>query len=224
MDLIGVELDETRDMRFVGIARGFRGAATPAYEACRWATRDAENRSWIAEVVAQLTVHEEAIALKLAKLYEKPLDGLPIRVDVMETVNWSGATTIMLDPDGGHIQISTLDHGPVALELVFHEASHTLMGRRAPIRNALAAAAEELEIELPGDLWHAVLFYTTGDVVRGVLETAGESEYTPMLFAQDIFGSHHEAMKSGWTAYLDGERTLEEAAEDLIRKVGGVAK
>ncbi len=223
MDLIGVEeVDESRDMRFVGIAQGFREAATPAYEACRWAARDAENRSWIAELVTQLEIHEEVIALKLARLYEQPLGGLPIRVDVMETVNWSGATTILLDPSGGHIQISTPDHGPVALELVFHEASHTLMGRRAPIRNALAAAAERLEIELPSDLWHAVLFYTTGDAVRRVLEMAGESEYTPMLFAQDIFGRHHEAMKRGWSAYLKGERTLTEAAEDLLRAVGDV--
>ena len=221
MDLSGsAELDETRDMRFVGIARGLRQAAAPAYEACYWAARDEENRSWIAELVAQLELQEEAIAEKLAGLYATPLAGLPIRVDVMETVNWSGATTVLLGPVGGHIQISTPDRGPVAVELIFHEASHTLMGRGHPIRKALATAAKKLDLPLPRDLWHAVLFYTTGDAVRRVLDEQGsqdEEGYTPMLFAIGIFGHHHEAMKSAWTGYLDGERTLDEAAADLVR-------
>ena len=72
------------------------------------------------------------------------------------------------------------------------------------------------------DLWHAVLFYTTGDAVRRELDEAGAGEYEPMMFAQGIFKSFHETVKSNWTAYLDGDRTLEEAAEDLVRAAGEV--
>jgi len=215
------ELSKERDLRYVGIARSFMDAATPAYEACRWDTQDVGNRRWIEALVAQLSVHEATVSRKLADLYDKPLGGLPIRVDVVETVNWSGATTWILDPDGGHIVISNVEHGPVSLEYIFHEASHTLMGRGHPVQIALRQAAERLDTELPGDLWHAVLFYTTGDAVRRALDEAGEPAYTPMLFTGNIFGHHHEAMKRAWTAYLEGERGLEEAAADLIKATIG---
>jgi hypothetical protein len=183
----------------------------------RWETQDANNRSWIEALVAQLKVHEEAVSRRLAELYERPLGGLPIRVDVVETVNWSGATTWLLDPDGGHIMISNVEHGPVSLEYLFHEASHTLMGRGHPVRIALREAAERLDVALPGDLWHAVLFYTTGDTVRRALAEAGEPDYVPMLFDGNIFARYHEPMKRAWTPYLNGACTLAEAAEDLVR-------
>ena len=174
IDLSGVEeVTREKDLTFIGIARGFREAAAPAYEACQWPARDADNREWVAHLVPQLERHEEAIAARLAEVYRTPLGGLPIRVDVVETVNWSGATTILLDAGGGHIQISTPDRGPRALELVFHEATHTLMDRKHPVQLALKEAAERLEIEQPRDLWHGVQFFQTGEVVRrAVVERA----------------------------------------------------
>jgi hypothetical protein len=213
-------LEAPRDERsrsFVEIARGFIAVATPAFVACRWEAQDAANREWAAGLVALLEEHEAAVAGRLAELYRMPLAGLPIRVDVVETVNWSGATTILLDPAGGHILTSRSERGPAALELIFHEASHTLMGRSHPLRRALAGAAESLDLPLPGDLWHAVLFYSTGDAVRRVLSEAGEPEYTPMLFEGGLFARHHAALRRAWTPYLDGERTLDEAALDLMR-------
>ena len=82
-------------------------------------------------------------------------------------------------------------------------------------------AADAQGVELPRDLWHGVLFYTTGETVRRVLEEAGEPGYEPMMFSADIFGRFHEALREAWPAYLDGERTLQEAARDLIRALGG---
>ena len=217
MALSGVEQrEQPRDLRFLGIARGMLDAAAPAFRACRWPVQDAENRRWIERLVADLEQHAEAVSERLARYYEKPLGGLPMRVDVMETVNWSGATTWILDPAGGHIQISREEPALAALELVFHEASHTLMGHDAPIRLALGSAADQLGVELPRDLWHGVLFYTTGETVRRVLDAVGE-EYTPMMVAGDIFGRYLEPLEQTWPAYLEGRRSLDKAAADLLR-------
>jgi hypothetical protein len=209
--------------QFVEIARSFRAAATRAYEACRWATQDAENRRWIEELNSQLAAHEQRIAHRLEDLYQKPWDGLPIPVDVVETVNWSGATSLPRDPAGGHLLISNSYQGPAALEIVFHEASHLLMGRGDPVPHALDEAAGARDLPLPGDLWHVVLFYTTGESVRRILDNAGESEYTPMVYAifdRSSWGRYRDAIESTWPAYMDGKRTLSEAAADLIDAVG----
>ncbi len=61
----------------------------------------------------------------------------------------------------------------------------------------------------------------TGEAVRRVLEKPGEPPYTPYLDAQGLFSSEfRDAIKKTWPAYMDGKRTLQEAAADLIRALG----
>ena len=112
------ELKDAGARQFVEIARGFRAAATPAYQACRWAAQDEKNRRWIEDLKVRLATDEQKIASRLEQLYGKRWNGLPIPVDVVETVNWSGANSIIRHPAGGHLLISNSYQGPAALEIV----------------------------------------------------------------------------------------------------------
>lgn len=220
-DLAGFdsEAHDAGARRYVDIARAFRAAASPAYEACRWAGQDAENRRWIEELEPRLATHEATIARRLQDLYQKRWDGLSIQVDVVETVSWSGANSVFPPPAGGHLLISNSYEGPAALEIVFHEASHGLALRGDPLMQALADAAEAAGVTSTGDLWHVALFHTTGETVRSVLAEAGEPAYTPMLaeiFDRGDWLRFREAVQSVWPAYLDGKHTLAEAATALV--------
>lgn len=220
-DLAGFDhdRDDAGDARYVDIARAFRAAASPAYEACRWAAQDAENRRWIEELQPRLAAHEAAIARRLQELYQKRWDGLPIQVDVVETVSWSGANSVFPPPAGGHLLIATSYEGPAALEIVFHEASHGLSLRGDPLMKALADAAEARGVDSPRDLWHVALFYTTGETVRRVLTAAGEPDYTPMLdgiFERGAWLRYRKPIETVWPAYLNGQQTLSEAAAALV--------
>ncbi len=218
------DLKDAGARQSVAIAASFRSAARPAYEACRWATQDAMNRRWIEEVKSLLAAHEETIAPRLEQLYRKRWGGLPIPVDIVETVNWSGANTILRDPAGGHLLISIEYQGNAALEVVFHEASHLLMDRGDPLRAALDQAAGAADLRLPGDFWHLVQFYTTGEVVRRILDDSGKPGYTPMvygIFERGAWNEYRKALEDTWPAYLDGDRTLSEAAAALIQAVRG---
>lgn len=220
MDLAGYD-DQIADdaaRRYVDIGRAFRAAASPAYEACRWAAQDVENRRWIEELKPRLAAHEEVIAERLQELYRKRWDG-PIHVDLVQTVSWSGGNSVF-PPAGGHLLISPSAYpGPAALEIVFHEASHGLALRGDPLMQALAEAAATAGIASTGDLWHVALFHTTGEVVRRALATAGEPTYTPMLaeiFERGDWLRYRPAVESALPAYLDGKRTLAEAAAALV--------
>jgi len=216
------ELKDAGARQFAEIAQSFRAAATPAYKACRWATQDEKNRQWIEELRSRLAADEPRIALRLEQLYRKRWSGLPIPVDIVDTVNWSGANSIFRDPAGGHLLISNSYQGPAAVEVVFHEASHLLMGRGDPLRLALDGAASAVDLRLPGDLWHVVLFYTTGEAVRRILDDDGKSGYTPLVYAifdRGTWIGYREALESAWRPYVDGERTLSEAAASLIEAV-----
>lgn len=221
MDLAGIdeELKDDAARQFAAIARGFRAAAAPAYRACRWLAQDEKNRRWIAAVRPRLAAHEAAIGARLESVYRARWNGRPIRVDVVETVNWAGANSTFPDAVGGHLLISSGNPDATALELVFHEASHGLMLRDAPLRRALDAAAAAARIEAPRDLWHAVLFFTTGEVVRLRLAEAGEADYTPIvyeLFARGSWDEHRAALETEWRPYVRGERALDEAAAKLV--------
>lgn len=213
------ELKDDGDRQFVEIARSFRAAATPAYEACRWAAQDEKNRRWIEDLKTRLAADEKKIALRLEQLYQKRWGGLPIPVDIVETASWSGANSILLDPAGGHLLISTSNPASAAVEVVFHEASHLLMGRNDPLRQALDKAASAAGVSLPGDLWHVVLFYTTGEAVRRILEDGGKPRYTPMLyeiFDRSPWVQYREALEKSWRPYVDGKRGLSESVASLI--------
>lgn len=210
------KLPDPEERRLVEIARGFRSAGAPAYRACRWAAQDQANRGWIDALLPLLAEHEAAIARRLSEVYQTPWGGLPFRVDVVETADWSGAHTINLLPTGAHVLISSSHpdyRGLAALEMIFHEASHFLTGRQKPLPAALAEATRKLGNPFHGDLAHAVNFYVTGEVVRRVLGEAGKPGYTPYLYAQGLFdrGTFRRAIESTWPPYLDGKRTLPEA-------------
>jgi hypothetical protein len=224
MDLAGfdAELDDDAARQYAGIARGFRAAAAPAYRACRWSAQDEKNRRWIAAVGPQLAAHEAAIAPRLESVYRKRWNGRPIQVDLVETVNWAGANSTFPDAVGGHLLISSENPAATALELVFHEASHGLMLRDDPLWRALDAAAAAAQVEAPRDLWHAVLFFTTGEVVRQALAEAGQREYTPIvyeLFARGSWDEQRAALETEWRPYVRGERTLDAAAAQLVAAV-----
>jgi hypothetical protein len=204
---------------FVRTARSYLASAAPAYRACRWTAQDEHNRRWIQELQPRLARHEQRIAARLVQLYGTTWRVLPVLVDVVETVNWSGANTAWSDSGQGHVLISREPGGDAALEILFHEASHVLMDRAAPVRRALEEAARAADVRLPSDLWHVVLFFTTGEAVRRVLDAEAPSGYTPALY--EIFGrgswvEYRQALEREWRPYVDGERSLGEAARSLV--------
>ena len=221
MELVGFDPEPKapEDREFVNIARNLRAAAAPAYAACRWPAQDAKNRSWIAELQPKLAADEDKAASRVQQLYQKKWTTLPVVVDVVETVDWSGANTAWSDTGQGDVLIASSPGGPAAFEILFHESSHVLMDRHDPVRQALEDAAKAAGFELPRDLWHVVLFYTTGEAMRPILDARGPAPYTPMLYAIFERGSwkeYREALETSWRPYVDGKRTVDEAAADLV--------
>lgn len=214
------EVRDTGAREFLGIAEGVLAAAAPAYSACRWKVQDERNRAWIAALQSRLAKHEDRIATRLETWYGKRWS-LPLRVDVVETVNWAGANSAFPDAGGAHLLISPAYTGADAVEVVFHEASHQMMRDSDPLPRTLESAAKAAKVS-PGDLWHIVLFYTTGEAVRRVLREAGEPDHTPMvygIFARGTWAEYRGPLEEAWQPYLDGKRTAAEAAADFARAI-----
>jgi hypothetical protein len=208
-------------VEYLQIVAAVRAAAAPAYRACRWTAQDARNRRWIDDMNSRLAADEARTTARLEQLYRTSWKTLPILVDVVETVNWSGADTTWSDAGQGDILISNEPAGPSGFETLFHESSHVLMDRDAPVQKALAAAATAAGVKLPNDLWHVVLFYTTGEGIRPIVEAREKTPYTPMLYGIFARGNgswtvYRELLETRWKPYVDGKETLEQSAAALV--------
>jgi hypothetical protein len=194
--------------------------AAPAYERCWWPTHDARNRRWVEALMPLLAAHEEALSDRLGELYGQELNR-PLPVDVVSYGSLSGADSVG-DPD--HLLVSSIEPanaGYAALEIVFHEASHTVFGPRPTGRlwTELEAAAKATGAPLAPNVWHAMLFYTTGSAVRARLTEQGV-DYVQYLYAQGLFERswplYREPLERLWQPYVDGRVPMVEAVRQLI--------
>jgi hypothetical protein len=195
--------------------------AAPAYRRCGWSDDDRRNREWILTVAARLARTEDVIARRVARAHGVVLPADRIPVDVVPTVDYTGARTV-LHPN--HIVVASEHAGYAgygALEALFHEASHTIVSPRSEGSvAALRQAAKRRGIELPADLWHAVLFYTAGDATKKSVREAWGEPYQPYLYTSGLFQrawpTWREPLEQAWQPYLDGRSSLDQAADRLV--------
>jgi len=141
-------------------------AAAPVYRAHLWADQDRANRRWVTRVSPLVEEQGAGVSQRLADIYQAKWPDYKIRVDVSAHANWAGAYTT-LDPL--RVTISSTDaanQGDAALEVLFHEASH---GIAEPVQSAIARECRQRDKPIPRDLWHALIFYTTGEVLKPLL-------------------------------------------------------
>ena len=208
------------DAAAVEAALAVLSPAAPAYEKCWWPAHDARNRQWIAALEPLLAAHEEALSERLNELYGDELQR-PLPVDVVGYASFGGGHTAV-NPD--HILISSAAPANASysgLELLFHEASHTVFGPRTsgPLWNELEAAARADGAPLPSEFDHALLFYTTGSAVKARLAER-EIAYEPYVYTQGLFArawpGYRGPLERLWQPYVDGRVPRAEALAQLV--------
>ncbi len=224
MDLAGLirgdDVKDPADQLFLRQWRALLDAATPAYRQCRWPAQDRLNRQWIVHVQGLLAIYERDLGNRLPELFAAPWAGLPFRVDVVNVGTPLGANSANRDePPTLHILASStnrLNQGPAALETVFHEATHFLSMPSSPLAVALRKAAADTGVTPPADIVHQVHFAITGEAVRRAFAARGVT-YAPSLVALKLFSDEfRDAASRTIPAYLDGRRTLDQTAADLV--------
>lgn len=188
--------------------------AAPEYRQRWWPVHDAANRAWIAAVRPLLAKYGAGITGEVAAAFGTNWPDGPIRTDVAEYANWGGAYTT-LEPT--HITISSTDRGyagRAALEMLFHEASHALS--RGVTDALFLEARAQGKLLRRQSLWHAVLFYTTGEIVARHLE-----DYTPYAIANGLYDQGWPGalpvLDQDWRPYLDGKIDRAAAIRSVVR-------
>jgi hypothetical protein len=206
-------------------------SAATVYRAHEWPNHDLANRRWVMRVAPLVREQGLGLSQRLADIYQTKWPKNKIRVDVCAYANRSGAYTT-LEPL--RVTISSLDarnQDAEALEVLFHEASH---GIADAVQQAINRECRQRQKPIPRDLWHALIFYTTGEVIRPIVATGkadapdggGNSSssapqpYTPYAVREGIYQrgweSYLRLLTQFWQPYLDGKATFDDAIARMV--------
>lgn len=186
-----------------------------------WETHDRQNRKIVSDHIALIRKIENPAFDRMAELARQPWPDEKVRVDVSYYSNWAGAYCTVTPV---HAVVTSQTQGPEGswaqydwLELVFHEPSHAVIfpGRYA-VGTELQKISNELGVEEPRGLWHAILFYFSGITVQELLKAEGIA-HELMMVTGDIFSRHHAVVFEHMPAYVQGKASLEEALRGTVR-------
>lgn len=208
-------LQSTKDLTPVWI--GCLHGAARYYRISLWPKQDQANKRWIEQVRPLLDRYGDQLTKSLSSAYQSPWPKESIRVDVANYASWAGAYTTN---GPTRITVSSVDQanqGDAALEVLFHEASHGISGK---LERAITAECKQQNVLLPRrDLWHAVLFYTTGEIVRRALPN-----YVPYASANGLWKRawpmYLDPLEQDWRPYLDGKISFSSAVSAIVKDVG----
>jgi hypothetical protein len=183
--------------------------AAPVYRRLWWPRHDAANREWRASMLRLLALHGDGLASGVAQAFRTRWPAAPVRVDVTAYANWAGAYTTA---GPSRITVASLDRAnqdEQGLEILFHEALHTM---DAPLASALNAAFRARHGAPPRDPTHVFIFYTAGVLTqRAIPAHVPYAERNGLWSGIPEFRQALPALQESWKPYLDGAIDFDEA-------------
>ncbi len=193
--------------------------AAPIYRARWWSLHDKKNHEWVASIEPRIAAMGEEVGIRLATAYQSQWPAAVISTDVTYYANWAGAYT---SDEPLHITISSSDsriQGETGFEILYHEASH---GLTRHVRDAIARECRSRDKPIPRDLWHAVLFFTTGEMVKRALAArpGASAAYVPYAYRYGLFEQSwpqfRPLLERHWLPYMDGRLDFDSAIARIV--------
>jgi hypothetical protein len=226
-DLIAIknqlaDAEVSPDLANVDIPTALRAAllsAAPIYRQYWWKRHDAQNRQWIDRLMPLVSAHGETLMHSLVRIYDTPWPGHPVRVDATVFATWAGAYTTIRPTRPTISTVDPTNQGPAALEAVFHETTHGMMDK---VWSAMDAAEANIKARGSppdldtGTLWHAVLFYTIGQLVADRIPG-----YTPYADKNGLWtrawpAPDRSLIEQDWKPHMNDSVSLQQALTKLV--------
>jgi hypothetical protein len=209
-----VAAPDTSDLSGLGLDAALVSTLTrvaPVYRAVWWPRHIRANAARQADLQAFIDKYAARAVTRLTALYSTRWPAQPRTIDLCAYTNWAGAYST----DGGLIAIASTDSdlsGSEGLETLLHEASHQW---DEEIDRRLSAIAAKAGRPVPRLLSHAMIFYTSGDIVAEIVP--GHEPYATK------FGVWNRGMSDlrplldkYWRPYLRGTSTFEDAIARIV--------
>lgn len=194
----------------------------PLYRQYFWPDHQEKLQSVLNNNIALIRATEEKVVKRLELLTREHWQEHPIRTDLCI----HGKTSIYSKRDRPyttvyptHIVMHVGDT-PAGnwLELLYHEASHHLIGGVSGFVGGTIENIRAVEqLRIPRGLWHAYLFYFSGKVTQDVLLEQGFKEYELYMSRNRVFGFVWPYLDQFLPAYINQEQTLEMVTRSILK-------
>ena len=199
--------------------------AAPVYRKYWWTADENASRFFIAYAAAMMREAGAELVHQHETVYGTPW---PRRIYVYITpfAGPFGAYTLATKASGAVTTMSCRDEGYQgvhAVEMLLHESSHLVVGpNNGRVASAIAAASKRAGIDVPRNLWHAILFATSSELARLELARLGVTTFVPS--SADLFTrawpKYREPVEKHWLPYVrSGQGTLEEAIDKVVQVI-----
>ena len=194
--------------------------AAPVYRAHWWGSDNKANQFFIAYAAAMLREAGEDLIRAHEAVYRTAWPKR-ILVYISPYAGQSGAYTMIGKAGGVITTMSSRDSGYQglrSLEMLLHESAHAVVApTTGTVAAAISAAQKQQGLDAPRDLWHAILFTTSGELTRRLLAERGATQYVPM--SENVFTKYRESIQKHWIPYLNGQGTLEDAIAKVLSAI-----
>jgi len=189
--------------------------AAPVYRAVWWPRHSRTNEARIEQLQGLIDKHGAVLVKRLTSLYGTQWPAEPRTIDITAYANWAGAYST----DAQLIVVSSTDEataGMLGLETLLHESAHQW---DAEVERRLAAIAAKQGKPLPSLLSHALIFYTSGELVGEAVPGHVPYAVKAGLWNQQGLGAFKPWLDQYWRPYIRGTGTFEDAAGAMIANV-----
>jgi hypothetical protein len=191
--------------------------AAVIYRKYWWPAPNESNENWIASQKERVQDLGPKVASAMTKDLHQQWPAAPIRVDLCYYVVALGYALTTLPPHTTFSSSDSSNQDLAGFELLFHEASHTLADTMI---NALSAEGYTQHKDV-GDLWHSVLFYTSGVEIRRLLPAPEQASFTPYAYRYGVYTGgnwpkYRRVLETDWQAYLGGKINFSEAIHLVV--------
>jgi hypothetical protein len=195
--------------------------AAPAYRKGWWPAHRSANRAWRASMEALVAQHGQAMLDFLTRAYGLQWPAAGFAVHAARFSTWAGAYS----SSRGVLVIASGypgNGGLRGLEALFHEGMHQWDDQ---VYALLGAQAKALNVTVPVDMPHALIWVTAGEAVRRLDPTYVRTVDTLGIWNGRSSGAPGPLLRlkapleETWLPYLGGRGTRDEALAALLAKV-----
>jgi len=187
--------------------------AAPVYRAHWWTEHNRRNHEWIDQATPLIAQYEKALRPALAHAWKTPWPKSRIRVEMSYYTTGKSAYTSLRPTIITISGWSRRNEAPAGLETIFHEAGHSLVQK---IVDEIGAAESRSGRKLSRqDLWHAMIFYTTGELVRQQLPAVVPYAVKYGMWEND-WPNSLAVMEKDWKPFLERKGRFKDSIDRLV--------
>jgi hypothetical protein len=193
------------------------------YEKLFWPEHFKACKEVLIENLPLIESTEEAYVDKITKLTRQFWDFEKIKVDLTyyaKSSDWNPRNRPYTSIFPTHVVMNAVGENDVKgnwVELLYHESAHHLiLSSNYFIGGTIKDVVEAKNLKSPRQLWHAILFYLTGEISKDLLEKEKIPYPETYMQRNNVFGSSHALLEKHFRPYIDRKVTLAQAVEDFI--------